>query len=69
MHLQNLKNQAEREFFTLVTGPRMSLSLKLIDTRVYEPQIRSRYPYTTEREREFFIDNPLVRIHLIINIM
>jgi len=25
-------------FFTLVTGPRRSLSLKLIDTRVYEPQ-------------------------------
>ena len=28
-------------FFTLVTGPRRSLSLKLIDTRVYEPQIRA----------------------------
>ena len=27
-------------FFTLVTGPRRSLSLKLSDTRVYEPQIR-----------------------------
>jgi len=27
-------------FFTLVTGPRMPLSLKLSDTRVYEPQIR-----------------------------
>ena len=26
-------------FFTLVTGPRRSLSLKLSDTRVYEPQI------------------------------
>ena len=26
-------------FFTLVTGPRRSLSLKLRDTRVYEPQI------------------------------
>ena len=26
--------------FTLVTGPRGSLSLKLSDTRVYEPQIR-----------------------------
>ena len=24
-------------FFTLVTGPRRSLSLKLSDTRVYEP--------------------------------
>jgi len=28
-------------FFTLVTGPRRSLSPKLGDTRVYEPQIRS----------------------------
>jgi len=26
-------------FFTLVTGPRRSLSLKLSDTRVCEPQI------------------------------
>ena len=29
-------------FFTLVIGPRRSLSLKLIDTRVYEPQMRAR---------------------------
>jgi len=29
-------------FFTLVTGPRRSLSLELRDTRVYEPQIRAR---------------------------
>ena len=29
-------------FFTLVTGPRRSLSLKLSDTGVYEPQIRAR---------------------------
>jgi len=29
-------------FFTLVTGPRRSLSLKLSDTNVYEPQIRAR---------------------------
>jgi len=28
-------------FFTLVTGPRRSLSLKLSDTKVYEPQIRA----------------------------
>ena len=28
--------------FTLVTGPGRSLSLKLSDTRVYEPQIRAR---------------------------
>ena len=27
-------------FFTLVTGPRRSLSLKLSDTKVYEPHIR-----------------------------
>ena len=35
-----LRNPAP--FFTLVTGPRRSLSLKLSDTRVYEPQIRAR---------------------------
>ena len=29
-------------FFTLVTGPRRSLNLKLSDTRVYEPQIIAR---------------------------
>ena len=29
-------------FLTLVTGPRRSLLLKLIDTTVYEPQIRAR---------------------------
>jgi len=29
-------------FFILVTGPRSSVSLKLSDTRVYEPQIRAR---------------------------
>jgi len=29
-------------FFTLVTGPRRSLSLNLSDTRVYGPQIRAR---------------------------
>jgi len=29
-------------FFTLVTGPRRSLSLNLSDTRVNEPQIRAR---------------------------
>ena len=28
-------------FVTLVTGPRRSMSLKLSDTRVYEPQIRA----------------------------
>ena len=34
-------------FFTLVTGPRRSLSLHLSDTRVYEPQIRARLGTTT----------------------
>jgi len=34
-------------FFTLVTGPRRSLSLELSDTRVYEPQVRSRLGTTT----------------------
>ena len=34
-------------FFTLVTGPTRSLSLKLSDTRVYEPQIRARLGTTT----------------------
>jgi len=29
-------------FFTLVTGPRRSLSLELSDTRIYAPQIRAR---------------------------
>jgi len=29
-------------FLTLVTDPSRSLSLKLTDTRVYEPQIRAR---------------------------
>jgi len=35
-------------FFTLVTGPRRSLSLKLSDTRVYEPQTRARLRTTAE---------------------
>jgi len=34
-------------FFTLVTGPRRSLSLKLSDARVYAPQIRARLGTTT----------------------
>jgi len=37
-------------FFTLVTGPRRSLSLKLSDTRFYAPQIRARLG-TTARAR------------------
>jgi len=38
-------------FFTLVTGPRRSLSLKLSDTRVYEPQIRARLGTTRAPRR------------------
>ena len=34
-------------FFTLVTGPRRCLSLKLSDTRGYEPRIRARLGTTT----------------------
>jgi len=34
-------------FFTLVTCPRRSLSLKLSETRVYEPQIRARWVRTS----------------------
>jgi len=37
-----LNGQAISLFFTLVAGPRRSLSLKLSDKRVYEPQIRAR---------------------------
>ena len=33
-------------FFTLVTGPRRSLSLNLSDAPVYEPQIRARFGTT-----------------------
>ena len=36
-------------FVTLVTGPRRSLSLKLSDTRVYEPEIRTRLGKTPPR--------------------
>ena len=36
--------------FTLVTGPRRSLSLKLSDTRVYVPQIRARLGPTGRRD-------------------
>ena len=40
----NLKSCFVFFFFTLVTGPRRSLSLKLSDRRVYAPQIRSSHP-------------------------
>ena len=35
------EEEASFFFFTLVTGPRRSLSLKLSDARVYEPHIRA----------------------------
>jgi len=35
-------------FCILVTGPRRFLSLELIDTRVYEPQIRARVGTTRQ---------------------
>jgi len=38
-------------FFTLVTGPRRSLSLKLSDTRVYEPLVPIRVDNVTDRCR------------------
>ena len=38
-------------FFTLVTGPRRCLSLKLSDTRVYEPSIRTHSRYGCHAER------------------
>jgi len=41
MHAGACHGSALLFFFTLVTGPGGSLSLKLRDTRVYEPQIRA----------------------------
>jgi len=35
-------------FFTFVTGPRRTLSLKSSDARVYEPQIRARLGATAQ---------------------
>ena len=49
-------------FFTLVTGPRRSLILKLSDTRVYEPQIRARLGTTLLLAgRSVFSSSSLVR--------
>ena len=53
-------------FCTLVTGPRRSLSLKLSDTRVFEPQIWKTNRRSLPAGRDFCIDNLLVRVHLII---
>ena len=38
-------------FFTLVIGPRKSLNLKLSNTRVYEPEIRTRSGTTAQGEK------------------
>jgi hypothetical protein len=45
-------------FFTLVTGPRRSLSLKLSDTRVHVPQIRARLVTTTHSASPTIINLP-----------
>jgi len=45
--LSQLAQHAQVFFLTPVTGPRRSSSLKLSDTRVYEPQIRARLGTTT----------------------
>ena len=50
-------------FFTLVTGPGRSLSLELSDTRVYEPQVRSRLGTTAHFCEEWSISKkPKVRL-------
>ena len=43
-------------FFILVTGPRRSLSLKLSDTEVYEPQIRARVGTRCSASTRIFAD-------------
>jgi len=50
-------------FFTLVTGLSRSLSLKLSDTRVYEPPIRARLG-TTDKDQVPF-HQPLARDQII----
>jgi len=47
-------------FFTLVTGPRRSFTLKLCDTRVYAPQIRARLG-TTSHFCKVVVAQPLYR--------
>ena len=44
-------------FFTRVTGPRRSLSLKLSDTRVYAPQILARLGTTTHFCEVVFLES------------
>ena len=46
--MERLRFRPHFFFFTLVTGPRRYLSLKLSDTRVYEPQIRARLGTTAD---------------------
>ena len=53
-NLKDLKDSPPSAFFfcfTLVTGPRRSLSPKLSDTRVYEPQIRARHQHARRARR------------------
>ena len=45
-------------FFTLVTGPRRSFSLKLSDTRVYEPQIPPNVPSLSIARRAHRVSSP-----------
>ena len=56
-------------FFTLGTGPRRSLSLKLSDPNVNEPTSTDSVHPPEAAEKDFFIDNLLVRIHYIIEMM
>ena len=51
--------QNEMFFFTLVPGPRRSLSLKLSDTRVYEPQIPARLGTTAH-----FCEVPVLKLRV-----
>jgi len=49
--LHNTQRLQPSLFFTFVTGPRRSLSLKLSDTRGYEPQIRAHLGTTAYFEK------------------
>ena len=44
-------------FYSLVTGPRRSLILKLSDTRVHEPHIRARLVTTADKDPFTFSRN------------
>ena len=50
-------------FFTLVTGPSRSLSLKLRDTRVYDPPIRARLgPLVTSKHLSKCWPHPIMEL-------